>query len=67
MSHTAIMLNEHTDPTYLSISTKIEPTATATSHLIATYVPETNMPLKSTCETTVSVYISHMNSMQSIM
>ena len=31
MLHTAIVLNRNTDPTFLYISTKIQPTATDTS------------------------------------
>ena len=31
---------------HLPICTKIQPTTTVTSHIIAKYVPETNMPLK---------------------
>ena len=46
MSHTTIMLNSHIDPTYLPMSTKIQPTTAATSYINAKYVPEANMPLK---------------------
>ena len=35
MSHTTIMLNGHIDPTYLPISTTIQPTTKATSHIFA--------------------------------
>ena len=44
--HTAIMLNKHIDPIYFPISTKIKLNEAATSHIIAKYGPETNMPLK---------------------
>ena len=73
MSCTLIMLNGHIDPTYLSISTTIQTTATATSHNIVKEAPAKyalQMPHMSftPCkhETNVSVYIPHMNSMQSI-
>ena len=73
---TAIMLNGHIDPTYLPLSTKTEPTATATSCVISKYIPGTNMALKCyvyanyficTYETTMSVHTPHIKSMQSIM
>ena len=40
------MQNGHMDPKVLQISTKVQPTATVTSHIIAKYVPETNISLK---------------------
>ena len=46
ITHTAIMLNGHINLRYLPISTKIQPTTTATLHIIAKYVPESSMPLK---------------------
>ena len=46
MSHTAIRLNGHIGPKSLPISTKIQPIAIATSHIICKYVQETNMPIK---------------------
>ena len=46
MSHTAIMLKGHTDPTFLHMCATIQPTAISTSHGIAMYLPATNMPLK---------------------
>ena len=46
MSHTAIMLNGHSDPAYLHIAYKIQPTALPTSHIIDKYGLETHMPLK---------------------
>ena len=45
MIHTAIMLDEHIDPTYLHISAKTQPTYISTSHVIAMYGSATNMPL----------------------
>ena len=71
MTHTATMLNEHTDPTFLYICTKIKPLATDVAYIIAKYEPETNMPLKWQIyatyaklylwryQTTISVYISY--------
>ena len=44
VGHTAIMLNGHIDPIFLQVSTKRQPTATVTSHIIAKYVPKLNMP-----------------------
>ena len=44
MSHIAIMLNGYICTSFLLISTKIQPNATPTSHNIAKYLPETNMP-----------------------
>ena len=75
MSHTAIMLNGHVDPTYLPIATRIQSSATASSHIIAKYVPEQICPLNvtyanyfmCTYKALSSVYILHMNSIQSIM
>ena len=76
--HTTIMLNEHTNPAFLCIYTKIQPTVTNTSHIIGEYVLETDLPLKyhiyttyvsyfmCRYQTTVSVYIPHVNSLQSI-
>ena len=43
---TAITLNGHKFSTFLHIPTKIQTTLTVTSHIIAKYVPETNMFLK---------------------
>ena len=58
MSHTAIILYRHIDPTFLHIPITIQPPAAATSYIIMKYVPETYMPLK---------YMPHMNSLQSTM
>ena len=44
MSHRAIILNWHIEQTGLPICTKIQPTATASSHINAKYMPETNIP-----------------------
>ena len=64
-------------PNILCISTKMQINVTVTSHIIAIYVPETNMPLKYLIyvmyanyfmcryETTMSVYMPHMNSLHS--
>ena len=69
MSHVAIMLKGHADPTYLSISAKMQPTVAATLYIIAKNVPETILPVKyyiyttyanySMCryETSMSIYI----------
>ena len=47
MSCTAIiMLHENTDPTFLHICVKTQATTISTSHLIAMYLPTTNIPLK---------------------
>ena len=60
MTHTAIMRNEDSDLTFLSIPTKIQPTATPISHTIAKYVPETNMPFKCHMYVTyTSIYASY--------
>ena len=79
MSHTVIMPYGYIDPKYLPICTTIQATATGSSHIIAKYIPETNMPLRChtystyannfmcTYETTMSVCIPHMNSLQSVM
>ena len=49
ISHAAIMLNGHIDPTLLQISTKMQSTVAGTfSHIIAKYVLETNMPSNAT-------------------
>ena len=40
------MLNRHIDQTYLPANAKTQPIAIYTSHVIAMYVPETNMSLK---------------------
>ena len=57
VTHIAIMLNEHDNPTFVYISTKMKPRASDTSHIIAKYVPwnkhvpqnpkYTNMPISS--------------------
>ena len=74
LTHRAIKLYRHIDPTFLTMSTKIHTPATATSHIVVKYVPETNMPLKyqiyanycmHTYKTTMLVCIPHMNSLQS--
>ena len=46
MSHTAIMLHEHIDPTFMYMYAKTQAYAIPTSQAIAMYVPATNMPLK---------------------
>ena len=58
--------------TLLYIQVQKQQSATGTPHIIAKHVPETNMLLKchmpiTSCadETTMSVYIPHMNSLQS--
>ena len=40
------MLNGYIDPTFLNMCVKTQTTAISTSHVIAMYVPTTNMPLK---------------------
>ena len=72
MSHTNIMVNRHIDSTYFPISTKIQLTATNTSHIISKNEPKTNRPLKChiygtyanylMCgyELTISVYIIYL-------
>ena len=77
--HTATMLHRHTDPTFLYISTIIQPTATDALHIFAKYVPETKMPLKChmyftypnyfMCryQTILWVQLPHINSKQSPM
>ena len=37
MTHTAIMLYGHIDPTFLNVCTKTKPTTIFTSHIIALY------------------------------
>ena len=68
--------NLHTDPTLQHISKK-QQNETIINHVITTYVPTTNMPLKcythATYEnyfmckykTTMPIYMPHMNSLQS--
>ena len=70
--HSCPSSDGHVDSTYLHI--KVQPTTTATSYIIVKYVPETNMLLKPhmqitlcTHETTMSVCISYMSSLQSVM
>ena len=46
MIHKAIILNGHIHPTVLYIYGKIQPTPPDISHIIAKYVPETNLSLK---------------------
>ena len=46
ISHTAIILNGHTNQKFLDTCAKTQQTAIPTSHLIVTYVPKTNIPLK---------------------
>ena len=45
-SHTTNILNRHKDPTLLYICALTQPSAIHTSHVIAKYVLETNMPTK---------------------
>ena len=52
------MLNGHIDPTYFPIPTKIQPTVTATVHITAKDLLETNMPLKCHIYKLVHVQIS---------
>ena len=46
ISHTAIMLHAHIDPTFLHMSAKMQETSISTLHVIDMHVPATNMPLK---------------------
>ena len=49
VSHTAIILNGQIDPASLHMCAKTQASAMSTSHVIAIYVPETNMPQKQMC------------------
>ena len=72
--HTAITLGGNIDPTYLPKSTKLQPSATATSQINTKHVSEINLPLRcqihvtyanySICRygTVISVNIPHLNS-----
>ena len=64
INNIAIMLKGHIDLIYFPISTKIPQTATATSHIITKYVPETNMPLK--CYICQLVHVQVSNNYDSI-
>ena len=55
MNHTAIMLNEKIDPTFLHKATNTLPSVISTSLVIAMYGPETNMSLK--CH----IYVTYAN------
>ena len=46
INHTAIMLYGPMGLTFLHVCFKTQPTAISTSHVIAMYVPATNIPLK---------------------
>ena len=59
----ATLLNGHIDPMYL----KMQPSTTATAHIIAKYLPETNMPTKVGIHATYAKYLcSYMLHMQSM-
>ena len=54
ISHTTNILNGYIDSTFLHICAKIQSTVIHTSHVIAKYVLEINMPTK------LSIYAKHL-------